>query len=130
MKVTETNLVEIASSWCASHGVLMGARVDRNNQTEAPSRYNNYYYYQPAPFSLYPTPFSKTAFETAYRMAKPFNGVVHKVASSDWLQQAIAVAAQGDKEFTGKLVNLANEVLQREQRGIPRAQKVVLGILR
>jgi Eukaryotic glutathione synthase, ATP binding domain len=122
--MTETSLVETASSWCASHGVLMGAR-DRT--TRAPLGHDTY---EPAPFSLYPTPFSKTAFESAYSMAKPFNGVVHKAASSDWLQQAIAVAAQGDREFTGKLVDLAKEVVEREARGTPRAQKVVLGILR
>lgn len=83
--------------------------------------------YEPAPFSLFPTDFSKTAFEQAYRMGKPFNHVVHQAAqSSSWLlEEAIATAAKGDPEFTGRMVHLANQVLAKG-----RTQKVVLGILR
>ena len=117
----EQDLVETASSWCASHGVLMGARDRQSRQPLG------HYVYEPAPVSLYPTPFPAHAFEQAYSMAKPFNSVVHKAASSyeSWLQPAIATATQGDKDFTGKLVQLANDVMKG-----PRAQSVALGILR
>lgn len=82
--------------------------------------------FEPAPFSLRPTPFSRQAFEKAYRMALPFNYCVHAAASSKWLlEEAIVTAAKGDPNFTGKMVELANDVL-----GKGRKQKVVLGILR
>lgn len=113
-------LVAQASSWCASHGVLMGARDTTTRQPLGNL------IYEPAPFSLYPTQFSKKAFESAYSMAKPFNHVVHQAAQSKWLlDDAIVTAAQGDPEFTGKMVELAKEVLENG-----RAQKLVLGLLR
>lgn len=120
-------LVETASSWCSSHGILMGAR-DRLTKEPLMGKY----IFEPAPFSLFPTLFSKSAFALAYQMAKPFNSMVHNVASDkEWLLSAIQVAAQGDSDFTGRLVQLAQEVLAREARNQqPRAQKVVLGILR
>jgi glutathione synthetase len=115
------DLVAQASSWCASHGVLMGAR---DPFTRVPL---GDWIYEPAPFSLFPTDFPKSAFEQAYRMGKPFNHVVHQAAqSSSWLlDEAIATAAKGDPEFTGRMVHLANEVLAKGRR-----QKIVLGILR
>ena len=120
-------LIETASSWCSSHGILMGAR-DRLTKEPLMGKY----IFEPAPFSLFPTLFSKSAFALAYQMAKPFNSMVHNVASdTEWLLSAIQVAAQGDSDFTGRLVQLAQEVLAREARNQqPRAQKVVLGILR
>ena len=121
-----STLVATASSWCSSHGVLMAAR----DRTTGSPFGNNTYYYEPAPFSLHPTPFPTTAFQTAYRMAQPFQAVVHNVASSKWLQQVLSITAQSDKALTGKLLQLAKDVDDREANGIPRAQRVVLGILR
>ena len=120
------SLVATASSWCSSHGVLMAAR----DRTTGKSLGTDTFFYEPAPFSLHPTPFPTTAFQTAYRMAQPFHTVVHNVASSEWLQQVLAIAAQSDKALTGKLVQLAQDVRNREANGTPRAQRVVLGILR
>eukprot|EP00545_Synedropsis_sp_CCMP1620_P005451 CAMPEP_0119014188 /NCGR_PEP_ID=MMETSP1176-20130426/9405_1 /TAXON_ID=265551 /ORGANISM="Synedropsis recta cf, Strain CCMP1620" /LENGTH=464 /DNA_ID=CAMNT_0006967337 /DNA_START=101 /DNA_END=1491 /DNA_ORIENTATION=- len=120
-KEAEDELVAQASSWCASHGVLMGAR---DNETRQPM---GDWLYEPAPFSLYPTPFSKKAFDQAYAMQRPFAHVVHAAAEDDeWLlEHAIVTAAQGDPDFTGKMVDLAKEVLAKG-----RTQNVVLGILR
>jgi glutathione synthase len=113
-------LVAQASSWCASHGVLMGAR-DPNTRVPLGDMI-----YEPAPFSLFPTDFSKTAFDKAYSMGKPFNHVVHAAAQSKWLlEDAIVTAAQADPDFTGRMVSLAKQVLAKG-----RTQKVVLGILR
>ena len=120
-KLTDQDeLVARASSWCASHGVLMGAR-DQNTKIPLGDLI-----YEPAPFSLFPTHFSKKAFDQAYTMGKPFNHVVHEAAQSNWLlEEAIVTAAQGDPDFTGKMVDLAKEVLAKG-----RAQNVVLGLLR
>lgn len=120
LQIDEEELVAQASSWCASHGVLMGARDPTTRQPLGNL------IYEPAPFSLYPTQFSKKAFEQAYSMAKPFNHVVHQAAQSKWLlDDAIVTAVQGDPEFTGKMVKLAKEVLEKG-----RTQKLVLGVLR
>jgi len=116
-------MVSTASSWAASNGILMGAR---DPETLQPLKSGSHIY-EPAPFSLYPTPFPRDAFEMAYKMARPFNAVVHRAANnySGWLKESIQTAAAGDKEFTGKMVELANEV---EAAG--RVQHVTLGILR
>eukprot|EP00566_Odontella_aurita_P013126 CAMPEP_0113561892 /NCGR_PEP_ID=MMETSP0015_2-20120614/20225_1 /TAXON_ID=2838 /ORGANISM="Odontella" /LENGTH=458 /DNA_ID=CAMNT_0000463731 /DNA_START=401 /DNA_END=1777 /DNA_ORIENTATION=+ /assembly_acc=CAM_ASM_000160 len=67
-------------------------------------------------------------------MAKPFNGVVHRAASryEGWLRAAVKTAAEGDADFTGKMMALADEVVQMDKRGglEKRAQNVALGILR
>lgn len=84
------------------------------------------YIYEPAPFSLYPTDFGKKAFDKAYELAKPFSHVVHEASSQfEWLKTAIGTAAQGDAEFTGKMLSLAKQVMEKG-----RSQDVVLGILR
>jgi hypothetical protein len=72
----EEQLVAQASSWCASHGVLMGARDGTTRQPMGD------WLYEPAPFSLYPTTFSKKAFDQAYAMAQPFAHVVHAAAEN------------------------------------------------
>ena len=110
----DDELVATASSWCASHGVLMG----RSSQD---------YVYEPAPFSLHPSPFPRSAFEKSYRLGKPFNRIVHAIADQyqDWLRPTIRVAAEGDEEFTGKLMKLADSVVDTK-----RVQNVALGLLR
>lgn len=119
----EEELVLTASSYAASHGILMGAK---DPETRKPLSKNGHVY-EPAPFSLHPTPFPKNAFETAYEMARPFNAVVHRAASdyTGWLRDAVQTAAAGDKDFTGKMVELADEVI-----AMGRVQNVTLGILR
>jgi len=114
---SEQEVIERASSWCASNGILMGSSGNKQHA----------YVYEPAPFSLHPTPYPNAAFDAAYNLSKPFNQMVHKVAESysTWLRGAIDTAAKGDSDFTGKLVQLAEEVMQSD-----RVQKVVLGILR
>lgn len=122
------HIVETASAWCASNGVLMGAR-DRTTRTPLGN-----HVYEPAPFSLDPTPFPRSAFENAYKMATPFNGVVHKAASQyeEWLRSAVKTAAEGDDEFTGRMMALADEVIEMDRKGglEKRAQNVALGVLR
>jgi len=116
------NLVARASSWCASFGILMGARqLDHTRQPLGDLLL------EPAPFSLFPTDFPRTSFEVAYEMGKPFNALVHDVCSQqEWLlEEAIVTAAQGDPDFTGRLVSLAKEV---EAKG--KIQNLVLGVLR
>eukprot|EP00978_Attheya_sp_CCMP212_P023760 scaffold73459_cov28-Attheya_sp.AAC.1 len=140
----DLRLVETASAWCASRGILMGAKAinkEGNNDNKA-------LLLEPAPITLRPTPFSKQAYEQALAMGLPFQHVVHAIASSfynnsddtnndnavnttgqegGWLSQAIQTAAMGDKEFTGRLVQLAQEVAANPH---DRAQTVTLGILR
>uniref|UniRef100_A0A7R9W767 Glutathione synthetase n=2 Tax=Pseudictyota dubia TaxID=2749911 RepID=A0A7R9W767_9STRA len=122
------HLVEVASAWCASNGVLMGAR-DKETRTPLGN-----HIFEPAPFSLDPTPVPRSAFENAYKMAKPFNGVIHSAAShyEDWLRAAVKTAAEGDAGFTGKMMSLADEVIEMDKKGgvDKRAQNVALGILR
>jgi glutathione synthase len=110
-----------ASAYCVSHGILMGAR---DPVTRVPLGDN---IFEHAPFSLYPTDFPKAALEKAYQMGEPFNNMVHSIASeNNWLlNDAIPTAAIGDPQFTGRLVDLAKQVLNQGRR-----QKVVLGILR
>mmetsp|Transcript_18308 Transcript_18308/g.36892 ORF Transcript_18308/g.36892 Transcript_18308/m.36892 type:complete len:523 (+) Transcript_18308:301-1869(+) len=114
-------LVQTASSYCASNGILMGAR---DKATNKPLGAN---IYEPAPFSLHPTLLPKAAFEKAYDMAVPFNNVVHRAASQyqGWLRDAVKTAAEGDKDFTGKMLKLADDVVERG-----RVQNVALGLLR
>jgi len=114
-------LVLTASSYCASNGILMGARDLETNRPLGPN------VYEPAPFSLLPTPFPRDAFDRAYRMAVPFNEVVHRAASQyeGWLRAAVKTAAEGDSAFTGRLLSLADEVVARG-----RSQSVALGVLR
>ena len=114
-------LVQLASSYCASNGILMGAR---DKATNKPLGAN---IYEPAPFSLHPTLLPKAAFERAYDMAVPFNNVVHRAASryQGWLRGAVKTAAEGDRDFTGKMLKLADDVVKRG-----RVQKVALGLLR
>jgi len=120
MSRNQKDLVAQASSWCASYGVLTGAR---DLTTRLPI---GDLIFEPAPFSLYPTNFPKDAFDQAYKMGKPFNHVVHSGSQSNWLlEEAITTASQGDPTFTGKLVELAKDVLNKG-----RTQKVVLGLLR
>lgn len=116
------NLVAQASSWCTSFGILMGARELDNTRQPLGDLI-----VEPAPFSLFPTEFPQSSFETAYELGKPFNALVHNVCSQqDWLlDEAIVNAAQGDPDFTGRLVSLARDV---EAKG--RAQNLVLGLLR
>jgi len=94
------------------------------------------YVYEPAPFSLHPTPFPRDVFEKCYEMTPVFNGVVHTMCKGwgvdkvgegggGWLKESVRTAAEGDAEFTGRLVSLATEVMERG-----RTQRVVLGILR
>jgi glutathione synthase len=112
-------LIDRASSWCASHGVLMGARDEEIHRTPLGP-----YIYEPAPFSLYPTDFSQVAFQKAYQLAKPFNKLVHAVAQNrDWLLTTLAPAAASDADFTGRLVQLAHDTNKPKQ-------SVVLGIFR
>jgi glutathione synthase len=149
----DLRLVETASAWCASKGILMGAarakKEGNNIYSASRSIYNNALLLEPAPITLRPTPFSKQAYEQALAMGLPFQHVVHAIASSfynnnthdninavnttstgqegGWLSQAIQTAAMGDKEFTGRLVQLAQEVAANPH---DRAQTVTLGILR
>ena len=117
----EEALVQTASSYCASNGILMGARDKSTNQPLGAN------IYEPAPFSLHPTLLPRAAFEKAYEMAVPFNNVVHRAASKyeGWLRAAVKTAAEGDRDFTGKMLALADNVVQRG-----RVQNVALGILR
>ena len=117
----EDALVQTASSYCASNGILMGARDKSTNQPLGAN------VYEPAPFSLHPTLLPRAAFDKAYEMAVPFNNVVHRAASKyeGWLHDAVKTAAEGDKDFTGKMLALADEVVEKG-----RVQNVVLGILR
>lgn len=117
----EEALVQTASSYCASNGILMGARDKSTNQPLGAN------IYEPAPFSLHPTLLPRVAFDKAYEMAVPFNNVVHRAASKyeGWLRSAVKTAAEGDRDFTGKMLVLADEVVKKG-----RVQNVVLGILR
>jgi len=117
----EEALVQTASSYCASNGILMGARDKSTNQPLGAN------IYEPAPFSLHPTLLPRAAFDKAYEMAVPFNNVVHRAASEyeGWLRGAVKTAAEGDKDFTGKMLALADDVVQKG-----RVQNVALGILR
>lgn len=117
---TEQETVERASSWCAANGILMGS-----SSSSSP------FVYEPAPFSLHPTPYPSSAFRKAYNLSIPFNQMIHNVAASytSWLRTAIDIAAKGDAEFTGKMVELAEEVQDTIEKGT-QAQRVVLGVLR
>jgi hypothetical protein len=120
----EETLVPVASSWCASHGVLMGSKLKKEGAHD--------YVYEPAPFSLHPSPFPKAAFNKATdELGLHFNHVVHAIAEQyeDWLRPTIKVAAASDKEFTGRLVELADEVYANVKEGT-RAQNVALGVFR
>lgn len=115
---TKEDVTATASSYMASHGILMASRHCSVPHT-----------YEPAPFSLHPTPFPQRAFDSAYSMS--YNRVVHQIAQSyvSWMKDAIETAAKGDADFTGKLVALADEVMESVAAG-SKAQNMVLGILR
>jgi glutathione synthetase len=117
--------IDTASAWCAAHGVLMGSRRKEHNDGSGGDYYN---VYEPAPFALEPSPFPKVAFEKCYDLGKPWNSIVHAVAQSyeSWLRPTLLAAAESDPDFTGKLIALADDVIQRQQH----AQRVALGIFR
>jgi len=117
--------IDTASAWCAAHGVLMGSRR-RSEQDSSSTLYYNLY--EPAPFALEPSPFPKAAFDKCYELGRPWNSIVHAVAESyeTWLRPTLLATASSDEEFTGKLLSLADEVQNHNQR----AQRVTLGILR
>jgi len=130
LRLAET--IDTASAWCAAHGVLMGSRrkepTDDASNSDDGSNCTYYNVYEPAPFALEPSPFPRVAFEKCYDLGKPWNSIVHAVAQNyeSWLRPTLLAAASSDPDFTGKLICLADDVVQRQQQ----TQRVALGIFR
>ena len=89
------------------------------------------------PFSLSPRIISRERFVHAFKLAKPFNLLVDRVARNpEWLLKTLKAAGEADSEFTGKLLDILEHAIEdglqahtNAKRGEMR-QKYMLGIHR
>jgi glutathione synthase len=90
--------LDTALAFASSLGILMG--------TANPATYNV------APFSLSPCPIGEAHFQQAVRSATVFNRIAAKACAdyTGFLRPAIVEAAAADREFTGRLLSLADKV--------------------
>ena len=99
-------LVQDAMAWCAQHGLVYGAQ----NPADPCALVH-------APFALTPVPFPRRAFERAVAASRPFNVMIDRVARDEgYLTSVLEAAARGDAEFTGRLMEVYKEEVQRRQR--------------
>lgn len=85
--------------WALSHGLCM---LDDGKVLSKTSH---------APFTLFPTPFPKTAFEEALNVQTAFNELYARVSSNaEWLENVISELAEFDPEFTGRLFKIHRQV--------------------
>ena len=91
-------LINDAMLWCVQHGLVVRT-PDSEHST------------QHAPVSMLPTPFSKEKFQEALRLAQPFNELTHLISQdSDFILNSLEATAEGDSNFTGRLVDIFNIV--------------------
>lgn len=98
-------LIQDAMAWCAQHGLVYGAQNPADPCTLVH-----------APFALTPVPFPRQAFERAVAASTPFNAMIDQVARNEsYLSSVLEAAAKGDPEFTGKLMGVYREEMQRRR---------------
>lgn len=87
---------------------------------------------EPAPVTMHPTPFPRSAFTRALQVQQPFNGLYMNIVSQheNWLLEQLAQLAKFDPEFTGRLVQLHHKVVthgitQHIEAGLFRSDYIV-----
>lgn len=98
-------LIQDAMAWCAQHGLVYGAQ----NPADPCALVH-------APFALTPVPFPRQAFERARAASTPFNAMIDQVARDEsYLSSVLEAAAKGDPQFTGKLMAVYKDEMQRRR---------------
>ena len=120
----DPELIQDAMAWCAQHGLVYGAQ----NPADPCALVH-------APFALTPVPFPRQAFERAVAASTPFNAMIDRVARDErYLTSVLDAAAKGDAEFTGKLMEIYKEEMQRRrekaERGEPLPREISLVLTR
>jgi glutathione synthetase len=91
------NIKQIAVDWALAHGFVYRALL----QGKVSLGLVNH-----APFSLFPTPFPKNAFEQVQKVQTVWNTLIHRIAhDQEWLDGVMVNLAKVD-EFTGRLYEL------------------------
>lgn len=104
-----------SQQWALAHGLCLLVEGDKPNRA------------QHAPYTLFPTPFPKQAFNSALEVQTLFNQLYVSVASRpEWLESVVSELGAFDPDFTGKLLELH---LKAKKAPGPR-QKLTGGVFR
>lgn len=86
----------------------------------------------PAPVTMHPTPFPRSAFSRALQVQQPFNGLYMNIVSQHegWLLEHLGQLAKFDQDFTGRLLDIHHSVVeagvtQHVQAGLFRSDYIV-----
>ena len=108
-------LQSLAIDFAASHGLIVRDKTALQQQQRTQTLHASTALVH-APVALFPSPFPKDQFETAYRLQPLFNQLVESVASSsDFLLETLEEVGEMD-EFTGRLLKVYKEVLKQPIR--------------
>lgn len=106
-----------ASSWCVTHGLLMGTN-EQGNQEER---------FGVVPVSLVPAEFPQSAYEDVKSLSSLWNSLYDSVARHpDFLENTLAQTAESD-EFTRRLLQIYRSI---GKKNLAYTQPNILGIFR
>ncbi|ANB15487.1 glutathione synthase [Sugiyamaella lignohabitans] len=97
----EANIVRYIQDWSLANGlVLLSGELNGSGI--------------PAPVTVFPSPFSKSAFNEALLVQKGYNDIYHEIVKDEqWLLKELSELGKYDPDFTGRLLDIHLRV-QRE----------------